>query len=1644
LGHSNFRFIRIRGYERDLISDGYSNKRFLLKAFQGALALLICIAVLILESPLKAETRGGPGDFMETIRTLALLGDRSFGTPGNTAAAQYIKDRLARLGFDPVATQRFAIPVRRHGGSTLVWPDRGVRFSINPIKSNAITPETIPSPGVEGPLIYVGGGELREFNGKEIDGAIVLMELDSGKNWLNAANFGARALIYVDRGPTTKDFFNEKFELTPLQFPRFWIPWAKVREIFGPFETAPQGLVAARVRLTSEVQWQNAAGENIYCLVQGTDPELREEMIIVEAFYDSTALVFDRSPGADEACSIATLLELARFLKQSPPARSVLLVATNGHSQTLAGMRELIWSLSARSKDMRARKKSLKKTIKKTRTTLKALEQTAIEEEMDLEAGRQLKKALGDQIKTEVDKISRHLMQLRLKPKGDRHEAVIQKLAGQRLLLRRLGWRDAFDKLTPEEVQVLKKIVPLALKSYQAILSDAVIQLKYLESARAFRSFAREMDIAAVVSLHLSSHGDGLGAFNQGWLYPLKPIINRVGIYSTLDDVLRDAAVKIEQSQNQEPLYRDTLRPSQRRPWKSYFIDRPFLGGEVSAIAGFLGVSLVTVDDSRSSWGTPYDLPETVNQNYALKQCAFINELILYLGRATKLHTEDLPRIGFSTVTGHAKFLRHGELFPDQPAPGSMILAYQGPALYHAIVDATGRFELKGVADKKHVLHKVILEGYKFDPATGSVVWAVDKKQTGKPAYRVKMRRRFMKTDLVMFACKETTMFDLLEPRTFRYMTKLQLIDARREAPPMRYWYSRIDTRQSTISSIYLEPGTRFKMILSDTVLRRKMILTNFKDTHPEGVGYQVDEWPQLHRTEFLVARDMWGLLGPRIDNLESHGIFNERIRKLQQEGTAALNMAQSALASRRYDQFAGAAAKSWALALRVYDSVEKTQKDVLFGVLFYIALFVPFAFCLERFLFSYADIYKRIIAFSVILILLIAVIYMVHPAFQLAYSPMVVILAFFIVGLSLMVTLIIFSRFEKEMIQLQSRARHLATGEITRWKAFMASFFLGVSNLRRRRLRTLLTCTTLIILTFTIMSFTSVKSTRRHARLFYQPRAPYSGFLLKNINWRDLPPEALNAMSNTFAGQVAVAPRIWLEDKDNNRYVRTPVRFEDQRSEAHGAIGLSALEARITGIDQILIGGRWIEDQDKNTVLLPDRMAKNLGIDPLRPEGTVVFLWGVPFDVVGVFSGKKLQEHRDLDEEPLTPAIFAGEVSMQMTEVEMEALESGEDVRSFQSRYQHISGDLTLIVPHRTLLATGGHLKSVAIQPLHQKPDITMAQNLADRFGLTLFSGEPQGTFLYHASNTLSYSGVPNIVIPIIISIFIVLNTMIGSVYERKREIGIYTSVGLAPSHVSFLFIAEAMALAVLSVVCGYLVAQVTARLFAGTSFWAGITVNYSSLAGVAAIVLVILVVLVSVIYPSRVAAEIAIPDVNRSWTMPDPKENVIKLTLPFLVKYREQRSMGGYLYDYFKSHQDVSHGLFSTGKVGIDLMRPRPNGMENQKLDYATNPYHMKACLHLHFRVWLAPFDFGIMQQVNINFCPTSEEPEYLEIQVHLTREAGEVNAWGRINKAFLRELRKQLLIWRSLDDTSQDHYARLLSSARKAMTTDPDQEK
>jgi len=72
--------------------------------------------------------------------------------------------------------------------------------------------------------------------------------------------------------------------------------------------------------------------------------------------------------------------------------------------------------------------------------------------------------------------------------------------------------------------------------------------------------------------------------------------------------------------------------------------------------------------------------------------------------------------------------------------------------------------------------------------------------------------------------------------------------------------------------------------------------------------------------------------------------------------------------------------------------------------------------------------------------------------------------------------------------------------------------------------------------------------------------------------------------------------------------------------------------------------------------------------------------------------------------------------------------------------------------------------------------------------------------------------------------------------------------------------------------------------------------------------------------------------------------------------------------------------------------------------------------------------------MQVVDLKFKPSPEQSGRLEIHVRLTRESGESNAWHRINKGFLHRIRRQLLVWRSLDEEAKLSYERLLADVRE----------
>ena len=161
-------------------------------------------------------------------------------------------------------------------------------------------------------------------------------------------------------------------------------------------------------------------------------------------------------------------------------------------------------------------------------------------------------------------------------------------------------------------------------------------------------------------------------------------------------------------------------------------------------------------------------------------------------------------------------------------------------------------------------------------------------------------------------------------------------------------------------------------------------------------------------------------------------------------------------------------------------------------------------------------------------------------------------------------------------------------------------------------------------------------------------------------------------------------------------------------------------------------------------------------------------------------------------------------------------------------------------------------------------------------------------------------------------------------------------------------------------------------------------------------------------------------------------------------IMGYKVYEERGRYLLDYFMGHQDVTHGKFSTGKIDFGFVCQILQPTFENDTGCPEDDCEMPTCLEMEIGVWLAPFDFGIMQKVELQFQPAPEEVGFLEINIRLSRNSGEANAWRRINKNFLHEIRKQLLIWRSFDQQEKNHYQKLLAEMSEQFGIDPEVER
>lgn len=379
-----------------------------------------------------------------------------------------------------------------------------------------------------------------------------------------------------------------------------------------------------------------------------------------------------------------------------------------------------------------------------------------------------------------------------------------------------------------------------------------------------------------------------------------------------------------------------------------------------------------------------------------------------------------------------------------------------------------------------------------------------------------------------------------------------------------------------------------------------------------------------------------------------------------------------------------------------------------------------------------------------------------------------------------------------------------------------------------------------------------------------------------------------------------------------------------------------------------------------------------------------------------------------DLDSEPLTPVdfILMNKMSTQ-----------GKSMNEIGFReYTHLEPANCFFVPYKTLMNMGGDLRSLSIGFASADDVKEQLDKLMPRLGLNLYAGMGDSIYRYSSIAATSGKGFQSVFIPILIASLIVLNTMLGSVYERIKEIGIFSSIGLAPTHIAVLFIAESLVYAVLGAVAGYVLGQGASKALTMTGWLPDLYLNFSSKSAVWSTMIVVGVVIGSTLYPARKASQVATPAIRRSRKAPEPIGDLWKIILPFAVTGEQAKGVNGFLAEWFKAYEDYSIGDFVTEGVAMDTV----------ETEYGTG-YRMTS------RAWLAPYDLGVSQNAELVTIPTDMEDVY-EVEVSITRVSGDVSNWKRVNRRFLNTLRKQFLFWRTLKAEDRDKYLALEPSVQK----------
>jgi hypothetical protein len=274
--------------------------------------------------------------------------------------------------------------------------------------------------------------------------------------------------------------------------------------------------------------------------------------------------------------------------------------------------------------------------------------------------------------------------------------------------------------------------------------------------------------------------------------------------------------------------------------------------------------------------------------------------------------------------------------------------------------------------------------------------------------------------------------------------------------------------------------------------------------------------------------------------------------------------------------------------------------------------------------------------------------------------------------------------------------------------------------------------------------------------------------------------------------------------------------------------------------------------------------------------------------------------------------------------------------------------------------------------------------------------------------ARSVTLVGLLDLIVPLLLAALTVLNTMRGSVYERKGEIYVYNAIGIAPRYILWMFLAEAAVYAVMGSVLGYLLSQGVGRVLTELGLTYGLNMTFTSLSTIYASLAIAAAVFASTWFPARSAMDIAAPAEESGWRLPEPDGDRLAFDLPFTFQRHGRIAVLSFFARFFAAHGEGSSGSFFAGAPELAV-------------DSNTDPENGGLVPAMSVSVWLKPFDLAVSQEVRLR-APYDRETGEFKARLELERVSGTREAWLRLNAGFVRDLRRHFLHWRAVTEPEQ----------------------